>query len=215
MKNINILDVYDLNGNVVKQYELPEWFHEVEIRDDLIAKNIRWNRANLRAGTHCTKTRAEVNGTTRKKKSQKGRGAARHGDERTGIFVGGGVVHGPKPRDYSFKINKKEKKITMIGAIKKQIENKSMFLVDNVTLEDHKTKTWLNTSWSKNCKSLLVIGDKEQGKNIFLAMRNLKKNDFLLDEGFNLYQLFKKEKCIVSINSFCKIIERLTIKNGK
>lgn len=177
------VDVYDLNGEIAEKMGLPPQIFGKNVNSNLLAQIIRVYQANKRAGTHSSKTRTEVIGSTRKIYRQKGTGRARHGDIKAPIFVGGGVAHGPKPRDYSLELPKKMKKLALIGALTGKLEQGLCLFVKG--LEDITPKTKIIYGMLKNLKVFSKSG--KLSKNIMLVMPGGFKN--ILQAGKNIQNL--------------------------
>jgi large subunit ribosomal protein L4 len=152
-----------------------------------------------RQGTASTKTRGEVSGSTRKIYRQKGTGRARHGDIKAPIFVGGGVVFGPKPRDYSLKINKKQKRQAFLGALTYQFKNKGVLVFDDSFLTIKPKTNELFDFFVKNnlaSEKKLIVLPKMEKNNLVLAGRNISNLKFSSLESLNAYQILNTKKLI-------------------
>ncbi len=183
--------VVSLQGKELRSIELSDSVFGLPINEDVIYYAINNELANLRVGTACTKTRAEVHGTNRRPYSQKGTGRARQGDYKSPLYVGGGVVFGPKPRDYSFVLPKKVKRLAMKSILSLKAQNGSMQIVEDFTVESGKTRDLVKKlealASDKNPERTVVIlaGDdaavKRAGRNIpwlhFLAYNRLRAHD--------------------------------------
>lgn len=154
-------DVFDLSGKVVEQIVLPAEVFGAKVNKVLIAQAVRVYRANQRLGTASTKTRGEVEGSTRKIYRQKGTGRARHGSIRAPIFVHGGIVGGPKPRDYSLKMPKKMKKAALFGSISAKYVDSKISIVDGLAKIEPKTKKFIglieSIKLNENKKKVLLV----------------------------------------------------------
>jgi large subunit ribosomal protein L4 len=148
----------------------------VEPNNHAIYLDVKQHLANKRQGTHKSKERAEIVGSTRKIKKQKGTGTARAGSIKNPLFRGGGRVFGPSPRDYTQKVNKKVKRLARKSALSMKARDKAIIVLEDFNLSEPKTSSFLNVLKALNIdgkKSLLVLG--EQNKNVYLSSRNLKK----------------------------------------
>lgn len=169
--------VYDIEGKAAGRMELPREIFQMPANPKLMAQAVRVYLANQRLGTHSSKTRAEVAGSTRKIYRQKGTGRARHGDIKAPIFIGGGVAHGPRPIDYSLKLPEKMKRLALFGALTGKLTEEKIMVVKG--LEDIEAKTRRMAEILKNLK---LTSDKKKPKillilpkplsNVFLAGRN-------------------------------------------
>jgi large subunit ribosomal protein L4 len=160
-----------------RKIELNETIFAIDPNDHAIYLDVKQILANRRQGTHKAKERAEVQGSSRKIKKQKGTGGARAGNIRNPLFRHGGRVFGPRPRDYAFKLNKKVKTLARKSALSYKAKGNSIVVVEDFTLEQAKTKEFIvinNNLGAGNKKSLLVL--TEQNKNIYLSARNLSDN---------------------------------------
>jgi len=184
----------------------------IKINPKNLALYIRFYLSNQRQGTVSTKTRAEVSGSTRKIYRQKGTGRARHGDIKAPIFVGGGVVFGPKPRDYSLKFNKKQKQKALLESLVYQFNHGRLLVFDNSFLViEPKTKKLFSFFQDNNLveqKKLIVLLKMEKN-NLILAGRNIKNLNFISLESLNPYELLKAEKIFFLESAFNNLIERL------
>ncbi len=169
------LSVYNIKGEKTgKNVSLNESVYGIDPNDHAIYLDVKQYLANIRQGTHKTKERSDVAGSTRKIKRQKGTGTARAGDIKNPIFRGGGRTFGPRPRDYSFKLNQKVKKLARRSALSYKARDGKIWIIEDFNLETPRTKDYLeilNNLKINLKKSLLVLN--EQNKNIYLSSRNL------------------------------------------
>jgi large subunit ribosomal protein L4 len=173
-------------------------FH-VAVNPKTLALYIRVYLANKRQGTASTKTRGEVSGSTRKIYRQKGTGRARHGDIKAPIFVGGGIAFGPKPRDYSLKINKKQKRQAFLGALTYQFKNNGVLVFDDSFLTIKPKTNELFDFFVKNnlaSEKKLIVLPKMEKNNLVLAGRNISNLKFTSLESLNAYQILNTKKLI-------------------
>jgi len=184
---------------------------DIKINPKNLALYIRVYLANRRQGTASTKTRSEVRGSTRKIYRQKGTGRARHGDIKAPIFVGGGVVFGPKPRDYSLKLNKKQKKKALLEALVYQFNQGNLLVFDNnfLTIEPKTKKlfSFLKDNSLAGEKKIIVLPKMEKN-NLILAGRNIKNLDFVSLENLNPYEILKAEKVVFLEDAFNNLIKK-------
>jgi Ribosomal protein L4 len=196
-----------------KKEDLPldKKIFNIKINPKNLALYVRVYLANQRQGTASTKTRSEVSGSTRKIYRQKGTGRARHGDIKAPIFVGGGVVFGPKPRDYSLKINKKQKKKALVEALVYQFKQGNLLIFDNEFLQiKPKTKN-LSSFLEKNDlakEKKLIVLPKMEKNNLILAGRNIPGLTFVSLESLNAYDLLKNKKVIFLEEAFNNLIKK-------
>ena len=185
------LSVYNIKGeDTGKKVALSDAVFGIEPNEHAIYLDVKQFLANSRQGTHKSKERSEVSGSTRKLKKQKGTGGARSGDINSPVMVGGGRVFGPKPRDYRFKLNKKVKNLARKSALTFKAQENAIIVVEDFTFEAPKTKEFV--SLAKNLqvadkKLLLVLAD--QNKNVYLSARNVKGANVQTISGLNTYRV--------------------------
>jgi len=198
------LSIYGIDGKEQKTIELPKEVFAVTPNKSLITQAIRVYLVNQRQGNVKVKTRSEVIGSTRKIYRQKGTGKARHGAIKAPIFVGGGVAHGPKQKDYNLKFNKKEKKIALYGALSTKLkENKIFGLEEKALTMKPKTKTVSNflSELKLIGKNNLMILKKLETNNLVLAMRNIPNISFVDVNSLNPYLVLKSSSLIFVENA--------------
>lgn len=187
------VSVYNIQGQETdKKVELNKDIFGIEPNDHAIYLDCKQFLANKRQGTHKSKERGEVTGSTKKIKRQKGTGTARAGDIKSPIFKGGGTVFGPKPRSYNFKINKKVKKLARKSALSYKFKDNNIFIVDKFDFKEIKTKNvadFINNFELFDKKLLLVIAD--QNKTLYLSSRNLKQVEVISASDINTYAIAK------------------------
>lgn len=178
---------------------LPESVFGVEPNDHAIYLDVKLYLANQRQGTHKAKERSEVKGSTRKIKKQKGTGGARAGALRSPVFVGGGRVFGPRPRNYSFKLNKKLRDLARVSALSYKAKENSIIVVEDFTFDTPKTKDYVafkkNLNIAEGTRSLLVLPGVD--KNIYLASRNLQKTELISACDINTYGVLKAKTLVI------------------
>jgi len=170
--------------------QLDESVFGIEPNDHAIYLDVKQYLANNRAGTHKSKERSEITGSTRKLKKQKGSGSARFGDIKNPLFRGGGRVFGPRPRDYSFKLNKKVKTLARLSALSYKAKTNQLVILEDFNFEAPKTKEYNNFQKNFNLdnkKSLLVL--KERNNNIYLSSRNLQNSKVATLSELNTYDI--------------------------
>ncbi len=209
-----LVDIYNLNGEKNK-IELSEKIFDIEVKPELLALAIKVYLANQRQGTASTKNRGEVTGSTRKIYRQKGTGRARHGDIKAPIFVGGGIVGGPKPKDYFLSLNKKQKRLALFGALTlKRKENNLLLFDDSFFKIKPKTKDFI-LIWRKlnfdNVKTLIIL-PKIERNNLILAIRNLPFINFIDSQSLNTYKVLSHKK-IIFLKSALSVFESHFLKN--
>lgn len=208
--DINVLDIKGQETG--RKVTLSESVFGIEPNDHVIYLDVKQYMADQRQGTHKSKERSEVSGSTRKLGRQKGGGGARRGDINSPVLVGGGRVFGPKPRDYRFKLNKKVKNLARRSALSYKAQEQAILVVEDFNFEAPKTKDFVNIA-----KSLKVDGKKlllllpEANKNVFLSARNLQKTHVMVAKDVNTYKILDADVLIVTENSL-KAVEGILNK---
>ncbi len=198
------LVIYNIEGKEEKTIELPKEIFSVSANPNLLAQAVRVYLVNQRQGNVKVKTRSEVIGSTRKIYRQKGTGKARHGAIKAPIFVGGGIAHGPKQKDYNLKFNKKEKKLALFAALSIKLKEKKIFGLDEkVLIMKPKTKAFVNFLKELKLlgKSSLVIMKKMEKNNLVLAIRNISGISFVDVNSLNPYLILKSNNLIFIENA--------------
>lgn len=206
------MPIYDLTGKSEKEMELPKEIFSVEANPQILAQYIRVYLANQRQGNASTKTRSEVTGSTRKIYKQKGTGRARHGARKAPIFVGGGVTQGPKPKDFSLKIGKKQKRIALFNSLTlKAKENSIVGLTNEVLNIEPKTKKiagLFKTIGLNDQKVLLVLPNMKN--NLWMASRNIDSLKGIISADINPYFVLKYRKIIFTEDALKNLISHFT-----
>lgn len=208
--DINVLDIKGQETG--RKVTLSESIFGIEPNDHVIYLDVKQYMADQRQGTHKSKERSEVSGSTRKLGRQKGGGGARRGDINSPVLVGGGRVFGPKPRDYRFKLNKKVKNLARRSALSYKAQEQAILVVEDFNFEAPKTKDFVNIA-----KNLKVDGKKlllllpEANKNVFLSARNLQKVHVMVAKDVNTYKILDADVLIVTENSL-KAVEGILNK---
>ena len=198
--------IYNMEGKEVGKMDLNDAVFGVEINEHLVHMAVLQQLANNRQGTQKAKTRSEVSGGGRKPWRQKGAGHARQGSTRSPQWTGGGVVFAPVPRDYSFKLNKKEKRIALKSALTSRVQENKFIVLDELKLDEIKTKKFqevLNNL--KVNKALVVLNDNDQ--NVMLSARNLPFIRTALTNTINVYDVMKYNTVIVTKDAVATIEE--------
>lgn len=200
------VSVYNMEGKEVGQIELNDSIFGVKINEHLVHMAVVQQLANKRQGTQSTKTRAEVRGGGRKPWRQKGTGNARQGSIRSPQWKGGGVVFAPKPRDYSFKLNKKEKQAALKSALSSKVENNKLIVLDKLSFDEIKTKSMANVLNNLNVnKALIVLGEKND--NVYLSARNIPSVRTVQSNSINVYDILKYDALVLTKDAVEKIEE--------
>ncbi len=185
----------------------------IEPNDHAIYLDVKQFLANQRQGTHKSKERAEINRTTKKLKRQKGTGGARAGSMKSPLFVGGGRAFGPRPRDYSFKLNKKLKHLACLSALSYKAKDNSIMILENFTMEAPKTSNYAGMMKSLNLsgKKVLVVLPAHD-KNIYLSGRNLERNKITTASELNTYDILNAQSLVLVEGSVSVIENRFLAK---
>jgi len=170
----------------------------IEPNDHAIWLDVKQFQANQRQGTHKTKDRTEISRSTRKVFRQKGTGGARHGSLKSGIYVGGARIHGPKPRDYSFKLNKKLKKLARLSALSYKAKENNILVVEDFEMNSPKTSEFVGLLKALNINGRSLFVTPETNKNIYLSGRNIEGNTVMKAADINTYEVLKAGKLIVT-----------------
>ncbi len=204
------LSVYNIKGeDTGKKVTLNDAVFGIEPNEHAIYLDVKQYMANKRQGTHKAKERSEVSGSTRKLIRQKDSGGARRGDINSPVMVGGGRVFGPRPRDYSFKLNKKVKALARKSALSLKAQENAIYVVEDFTFDAPKTKEFVSVAQNLKVadkKMLLVLGS--QNKNVYLSARNLPKAKVVTTSELNTYKvldcasLVLTESSVAAINNF-------------
>lgn len=200
------VSVYNMEGNNVGTIELNDAVFGVEVNEHLVHLAVVQQLANNRQGTQKAKTRSEVSGGGKKPYRQKGTGHARQGSTRAPQWTGGGVVFAPVPRDYSFKINKKEKRIALKSALTSRVQENKLIVVDELKLDSIKTKAMQNVLNNlKVEKALVVLGSNDE--NVVLSARNIANVKTALTNTINVFDILKYGTVIVTKEAVAAIEE--------
>ena len=198
--------VYNMAGNEVGSIELSDKVFGVNVNQHLMHMAVVSQLANKRQGTQSTKTRAEVRGGGRKPWKQKGTGHARQGSTRAPQWKGGGVVFAPKPRDYSFKMNKKEKRFALKSALTSRVQENKIFVLDELSLTEIKTKAMKGVLDSLNVQKALVV-TKEADQTVALSARNLPDVKTAHTGTINVYDILKYNTLVLTKDAVAAIEE--------
>lgn len=205
------VDVLNIQGGKTgRTIELPDNIFGVEPNEHAVYLSVKQYLANQRQGTHKSKERSEISGSTRKLHRQKGTGGSRKGDINNPLYPGGGRVFGPKPRDYSQKLNKKVKELARKSALSSKLSNGSILVLEDFSFEAPKTKAFhdiLKALQLQGKKTLFVTADYE--KEVLLSARNLPKTTLMRAADLNTYQILHANTLILSESSVEKIKEIL------
>ncbi|ONI42369.1 50S ribosomal protein L4 [Candidatus Epulonipiscium fishelsonii] len=201
------MKVLNINGQEVGNIELNSDIFGVEVKEHLIHAAVVAHLANKRQGTQSAKTRAEVRGGGRKPWKQKGTGRARQGSIRSPQWKGGGVVFAPKPRDYSFKLNKKERQFALKCALTTRASEQKIVVLDKLVLEQAKTKVMVNILNTLQLKKALIVTEGESSRNVMLSANNIQGIKTSAVNNLNTYDILKYDTFVVTKEALAKIEE--------
>ncbi|WP_340156464.1 50S ribosomal protein L4 [uncultured Winogradskyella sp.] len=191
--------VLDINGkDTGRKAELSKEVFAIEPNNHAVYLDVKQYLANQRQGTHKAKERAEIVGSTRKIKKQKGTGTARAGSIKSGVFRGGGRMFGPRPRNYSFKLNKGLKRLARKSALSIKANDKSILVMEDFSFDAPKTKNFVNVLKAlevENKKSLIVLGGLNN--NVYLSSRNFKGSEVVTTSELSTYKIMNANKVIL------------------
>ena len=200
------VSVYNMEGNEVGKMELNDAVFGVEVNEHLVHMAVVAQLANNRQGTQKAKTRSEVSGGGRKPWRQKGTGHARQGSTRAPQWTGGGIVFAPTPRDYTIRLNKKEKRAALKSALTSKVQGSSLIVVDELKFDEIKTKNFTNVMNNlKVEKGLVVIADNDT--NVVMSARNVADVDNTLVNTINVYDVMKAKTVVLTKAAVAKIEE--------
>ena len=203
------LDLYNTNKEKVSQVELDESVFDSEIKPHLLYEAVKMQLAHRRAGTASTKNRARVRGGGAKPWRQKGTGRARAGTIRSPLWTGGGVVFGPLPKDYSYRMNKKAKKSALRSALTTKFKENKLLILDSFPLPEIKTKTFITILSHLDTKDALIIDNANI--NLEKSARNVPFIKVLRPEGLNVYDILKYDMLIITQPCLEKITRTLSV----
>ena len=201
--------VLNINGvETGRTVELPDAIFGIEPNDHAIYLDVKQYMANNRQGTHKTKERSEVAGSTRKLFRQKGTGGARRGDINSPILYGGGTIFGPRPRNYDLKVNKKVKRLARLSALSYKAKNAEIIVVEDLKFDAIKTKSFvslLNNLKVADSKSLFVLKDVE--KSVYLSARNIQGVSLITADSLNTYKVLQSKHLVLTESALGRLTE--------
>jgi large subunit ribosomal protein L4 len=204
--------ILDIKGkDTGRKVQLSDSVFGIEPNNHAVYLDVKQYLANQRQGTHKAKERAEVAGSTRKIKKQKGTGTARAGSAKNPLFKGGGTVFGPRPRSYSFKLNKSLKRLARKSAFSLKAKESNLIVVEDFTFDKPNTKnflSFLSALGIENKKSLIVLGDSN--KNVYLSSRNLKASNVVTNSELSTYAILNANNLVLLEGSLEGIEENLS-----
>ena len=194
-----------------REVTLPKSVFNIEPNDHALYLDVKQFLAHQRQGTHKAKERADINGSTRKIKKQKGTGTARAGSKKSGLFRGGGRIFGPRPRDYDIKLNRKLKKLARKSALSIKAKENAITIIEDFEFKSPKTKTFVDVLRALNIdsnKSLFVFDTSNI--NVYLSSRNFKGTEVITTSEMNTYSILNAKQLVISESSLLSINENLS-----
>ena len=205
------ISILDSKGKSTgREVTLPKDIYAIEPNEHALYLDVKQYLANQRQGTHKAKERADITGSTRKIKKQKGTGTARAGSIKSGVFRGGGRIFGPRPRDYDVKLNKKLKKLARKSALSLKAKDKAITIVEDFDFKTPKTKKFIDVLKAlkiEDKKSLLIFG---KNNNVYLSSRNFKGSDVVTSSEISTYKILNAKQLVMSESSLNSINENLS-----
>ena len=201
------VSVYNMEGSEVLKLDLNDSVFAVDVNEHLMHMAVVLQLANKRQGTQKAKTRSEVSGGGRKPWRQKGTGHARQGSTRSPQWTGGGVVFAPTPRDYSFKMNKKEKAGAIKSALTTKVNEEKFFVMDSLKFDEIKTKKMVGVLDALKVNKALVVLDGEDNDNVEVSARNIAGVRTVYSNAINVYDILKYDTIIITKSAVAKLEE--------
>lgn len=201
-------DVLTLDAKASGSVELNDTVFGLEPRADILQRMVTYQLARRQAGTHKTKGRSEVSGTTKKFGRQKGGGTARHGNRKSNIFVGGGRAHGPVARSHAIDLPKKVRALALKHALSAKVKSESLIVLEDINAKDAKTAGLRGKLEKLGLSSALIIDGTELDVNFTRAARNIPQIDVLPVQGINVYDILRREKLVLTKAALTSLEER-------
>ena len=201
------VDVYNLDGAVTGQIELSDDIFGIEPNEYAIQSVIRNQLANRRQGTQSTKTRSEVRGGGKRPYRQKGTGRARHGSTRSAQYVGGGIIFGPKPRDFSYTIPKKVRRLAMKSALSSKLASQSLIVLDTFNLDEIKTSKMVKVLAALKIESTALVVLSEKNVNVEKSARNIPTVKTAFVNTINVFDILKYDCFVITKDAGEKVME--------
>ena len=200
------VSLYNMKGAVVGDVELSDAVFGVEVNEHLVHQAVVAQLANKRQGTQSAKTRSEVSGGGRKPWRQKGTGHARQGSIRAAQWKGGGIIFAPKPRDYEIRLNKKERRAALRGALTSRVQEEKIFVIDAIKCDEIKTKTMAELLKGLNLKKALIVLN-ENDQNVICSARNIEGVKTALTNTINTFDILKYDALVIDKAALATIEE--------
>ncbi|MFO7557995.1 MAG: 50S ribosomal protein L4 [Desulfobacterales bacterium] len=204
-----VVDVQNIKGEKVSEVDLPDSIFDMPVRPDILHEVVKMQLAGRRSGTACVKNRSDVAGSGKKLFRQKGTGRARRGNIKSPLLKGGGVTFGPHPKDYSYTMPKKKKRLALKMALSSKFEEKTLFVVDRIELEEPKTSKVVEIAKALKVDNALIL-THEKNFNLELSARNIPGIKVIRSEGLNVYDILKYRNLVILEASIKAIEGRLS-----
>lgn len=201
------VSLYNVSGQEVGEIELSDAVFGVEVNQHVLYEVVKNQLANKRQGTQSAKTRAEVRGGGRKPWRQKGTGRARQGSTRSPQWVGGGIVFAPKPRDYSYKVPKKVRRLAMKSALSSKVNNSELIVIDELNLAAPKTKEMINILNNVKAAKKALVVTSENNENVIRSSNNLQGVQTATVNTLNVYDILKYDSLVITQDAVKKVEE--------
>ncbi|MDD3502981.1 MAG: 50S ribosomal protein L4 [Eubacteriales bacterium] len=201
------LDVYNMEGAVTGSIELSDDIFGIEPNQDVLHRVVLNQLANRRQGTHSTKTRSEVRGGGKRPYRQKGTGRARHGSTRSAQYVGGGIIFGPKPRDYSYTLPKKVRRLAMKSALSGKVAAGGMIVLEKLEMSEIKTKNMAKLLAKLGADKSALVVTATRDENVEKSTRNIANIKTAMVNTINVYDILKYDKFVVTKEAVLKVQE--------
>ena len=201
------VDVYNLEGKKVSTVDLKEEVFGIEPNENIVHSVLANYLANQRQGTQSTKTRAEVRGGGRKPWRQKGTGRARQGSIRAPQWIKGGIALGPKPRKYSYRVNKKEKRLAIRSILSSKVLENNLVVLDKISFKDIKTKQMVNALAKNKIEGKALVMITEKNENVEKSTRNIENVKVAVVNTINVFDLLKYNKLVLTLDTVKKLEE--------
>ncbi|MDJ0830975.1 MAG: 50S ribosomal protein L4 [Desulfobacterales bacterium] len=200
-----VVDVINSTGNKVSQIDLPDVIFDIKVKKSVLHEVVRQQLAKRRAGTAAVKRRSDIRGSQRKLFRQKGTGRARRGNIKSPLLRGGGVAFGPEPRSYGYKVPKKVRRLALRMALSSKLQNQKLMVLDQLELDQIKTKAFVNVLSALDLNKALFITDRKN-EIVELSSRNIPDVKVLRSDGLNVYDILKYDH-LVLLEASVKAIE--------
>ncbi len=204
------IKLYKKEGTVMEEIKLPDSISELKVHPSVLYEAVRAYRLNQRSGTASTKTRNEVSGGSKKPWKQKHTGNARAGSLRSPLWRKGGIIFGPKPRDWETKLPKSKKRLALISALVSKVKSGEVALIEDFDLESHKTKSFVQILKKLNLDSKkLLFGDSKIKKNIKISSANVPLVDYRLAKDFNVYDVLRSQSVLITKSGYDELLKTM------